>query len=341
MATNNNGQPGEGVVKDMRYYQNDEGVAEIRNQIKVVFDKTPGSNAAPHSDPIGFSTVMGDDKQEWWRVMIDQAHWTKALTFAKDKKSEPGLFYDADKSPGFQKAMLQAYHDFLVTNVMLAYPQQLDWTVYESLWTAATKDVETTERGQKFEPNNGEVYFGCTRSLSPEVFAEMIDKLPLVLNKKDPSPTDAPLKCYAYHLTHVPIYLFPQAKGTDLHNGVNKVFELFVKEMGVARTRLDQLVAIARTIRNLHIMHAFTDGCGRTNVYLLLPAMLLRFGFGLPLGGANMGSVAAEAQFFMFNGGYSVHEIAEYLWAYQDFGRMALKDGKPTVVQPFRPNLAV
>lgn len=101
---------------------------------------------------------------------------------------------------------------------------------------------------------------------------------------------------------------------------VTKAFQEFRTQIGAAQTIRARLTTIARLIRRLHIIHAFKDGCGRTNVFLFLPALLLHFGFGLTLGGQNATHLDRRAIDQLFNGGYSLDEIAKYLLVAQDFG---------------------
>ncbi|MCJ1290287.1 hypothetical protein MMC34_001823 [Xylographa carneopallida] len=89
------------------------------------------------------------------------------------------------------------------------------------------------------------------------------------------------------------------------------------------RMASSRLTAIAGAIHNLHVMHAFTNGCGRVNIFLLLPKMLLAYGFGLPPGGEYGSGIPKTVLHMLFNGGYSLDETARFLWVTQDFGLMS------------------
>jgi hypothetical protein len=93
---------------------------------------------------------------------------------------------------------------------------------------------------------------------------------------------------------------------------VNEAFRLFREEMGKADKRHKQLYAIARLIRTLHVLHTFSDGNGRLNVYLLLPRLLLQHGFGPPL---RLGHYfSPDTLYWLFNGAFSLDQIVVFLW---------------------------
>jgi hypothetical protein len=82
----------------------------------------------------------------------------------------------------------------------------------------------------------------------------------------------------------------------------------YYEEVGAAADPGGRLLAIARVVRSLHVMHLFQDANGRLNVYLLLPRLLLEQGFA-PVIHLDMG--------VMFNGGWSLDRIVGVLRAGQ------------------------
>jgi hypothetical protein len=89
-------------------------------------------------------------------------------------------------------------------------------------------------------------------------------------------------------------------------------FKKFQSEVTAADSKNGQLTAIARLIRTLHIIHYYPDGNGRLNVYLLLPRLLLEYGFGLPL---KLGtSCSPDTLFGLFNGCFTLEQIVAFLW---------------------------
>ena len=102
------------------------------------------------------------------------------------------------------------------------------------------------------------------------------------------------------------------------------VFQRFEDDMRMAPTRIHQLQAIARVIRRVHMLNIFTEGNTRVNIHLLLSHLLLKYRFGLPLGGKYRQEFERpQALDEMFQGGYTVEQIAQFLWIAQDFGRLS------------------
>ncbi|KAI1114218.1 hypothetical protein F5Y14DRAFT_415059 [Nemania sp. NC0429] len=110
------------------------------------------------------------------------------------------------------------------------------------------------------------------------------------------------------------------------------------------------LKSIVKMLRTIHIIHPKGDGMGRTNWGTLLPLVLTKYGFGLPLGGkygtpdakiapdfvdmstAQDSCIDRGAMNFMFSGGYTIDEITDFLWLMQDHGLEARKRGEPTAL---------
>ncbi len=97
---------------------------------------------------------------------------------------------------------------------------------------------------------------------------------------------------------------------TDYPDGVaardlaDEAFSSYYEEVSAAADGDGRLLAIARLIRRLHVMHLFDEANGRVNVYLLLPRLLLEHGFQ-PFIHPDMGA--------MFNGGWTLDNIVAAL----------------------------
>lgn len=93
---------------------------------------------------------------------------------------------------------------------------------------------------------------------------------------------------------------------------ISSAIATFNQAIVAAQTRREQLLAITRFLRFLHITHYFTDGNGRMHCYIMLPRLLLQYGFGptLRLGDA----CAVDTLFSLFNGCFTLDEIVTFLW---------------------------
>jgi hypothetical protein len=296
-----------------------------------------------------FADILGPtDKPYWWRLYIDPKDWEAA-----EQTKEPGMLYDSQKSVGWNKAMVNVYATYLANDSLIKLlDTPLSWDEYAAIWKIAKDKVSNSEGRKSNNPDdkrNGVYYdrytatdistvFDSPKTLASDTLSEKIIHGSVVVNKPlvkeiDTSAVAHSHGSYVVHrVGHIQYELFDLGK--PVSDGIEAVFVMFAEDMKKATTwRRDQLKAIARAIRNLHIMHAFSDGCGRINVQTLLPAMLLKYGFGLPFGGAHGSIINKSAQYMLFNGGFSLEEITQYLWVTQDFGMMSLKHGIQTILK--------
>ncbi|MCJ1479787.1 hypothetical protein MMC13_008473 [Lambiella insularis] len=311
---------------------------------------------------VNFTDILGkSDGDYWWRLYINPMDWDKALAFAKDnehdpEKSHPGLLYNYDKveetkPKDFHGPMVKAYQKYLIGGSLNQHfgssAAPIMWQQYLQLWEDARPPNPGAVKDGHFRVKTGlDGSFDGSQELAQDLYHEkfMIHEAEseihperkreysLVLNLKDNQST--PKDGYPAFVCHFENWskLFPQTFGPVLEQGINLVFKTFHDDMHKAVHRREQLTAIARAIRSLHVMHAFSDGCGRTNVFLLLPIMLLNYGFGLPLGGQHGAAIEKDAIHMMFNGGYSLDEMTQFLWVSQDFGLINQKEHKRTSI---------
>lgn len=276
--------------------------------------------------------ILGDVKEGhfkdgyWWRLYIDPKDWKAAKAFAEKENKVPGALYDNEKCSGYQTTMVGAYNTkfcgqlnplFSVRTLGL---EQMDASKYARMYDS----VKGT--GKNFAMRSEQCCtFPTTENLAEDVFEERIGPFPLVI--KDINTHVAQMKpgteirFIAGIDRPKQIITAPLALRT-LVNAIQSIFTTFYMDIEGARYKKEQLTSIARTIRSLHIMHAYGDGNGRLNIFTLLPAMLLGHGFGLPLGGAALGIIRSDALYMLFNGGFSIEEMTRYLWVSQDFGLM-------------------
>ena len=293
-----------------------------------------------------FEDVMGSHPDPyWWRLYIDPQHWAEAL---ETTPANPGHLYDLQLSPGFQASMTKAYSTFLVSTGSSAAAlhatlgpdgKPMTWEMYQSLWKAALPSPADLQEGIRlkkyipgvtflslFEQTKPGNRFGCAEHLVADLSEELLtiegSSWHLVAEENS---ADAK-RAFSVHqrLKDGSWRLVPQHAGVTLQKGVDAVFQRFSTAIESAPTQGALLLAIAQAVRALHVMHTFSDGCGRVNVFMLLPAMMLRYGFGVPLGRRFYGKELSWRTIYnLFNGDYSVGTIAQVLHLTQDKGLLA------------------
>ncbi|MDX6416341.1 MAG: hypothetical protein QOG28_961, partial [Trebonia sp.] len=241
-------------------------------------------------------------EKEWWRLYLNPIDHSAAQ---RHHPENPGSFYDSDQSRGFQQAMARAYSQVLDGDMISI--STLNWDSYESLHRLVTDATEGDfMRSEDGEPPDFELN---SASPSADILNETIGGRPLT----------APLADYAVAemegrplplTVHTPPVLYSSRVFVRYHVAdspalVNEVFDNLRQDIQNSRSDADKLIAIARAVRNLHVLHVFNDGNGRLNVFLLLPRLLMENGFK-PVIIDGIGS--------LFNGGYSKVDIAKELF---------------------------
>ncbi|KAI0160653.1 hypothetical protein GGR57DRAFT_499331 [Xylariaceae sp. FL1272] len=294
--------------------------------------------------PLSFQAILGssDEDGHWWRLYIEPMWWAGA-----EIAPNPRLYFDEDSvdddvlPKGFHAAMVNAYKKYLrdgeLNRRFGADAEPLSAEEYIGIFQACLPNPTekqlkmglTLEKLGKMkfrdEAVSTRIQFGGPERLASDVegIRIKVDQHTIYsLVTKDASKKD---QAFAYWDGDS---MEPTKKGQQLKAGIAAAFRDFKSEIHDAKLHSEQLRAIAKLIRSLHIMHAFTDGCGRTNILTLLPLLLLRYGFGLTLGGEHAGEIQERAIFMMFNGGYTVDEMARFLWVSQDFGLMGNQGGR-------------
>jgi hypothetical protein len=105
------------------------------------------------------------------------------------------------------------------------------------------------------------------------------------------------------------LQLAPEYGADRVQELADAVFDRYYQDMNQASTEHEQLRAIGRVVRTLHVIHPFNDGNGRLNVYVLLPRLLQVNGFR---------PVIAPSMAHLFSGGFSLDHIARALRWGQD-----------------------
>jgi hypothetical protein len=330
--------------KDPKQLVGGELDAFIVTQVLLFNGLKLGANAAPSPDekPHQLHEYLPDDK--WWLLYINPHDHKDAVV---TKSEDPGTFYSKDKDPTFKEAMLASFKMFLEGDVV-TFADKLDLALYRQMYFRSTINQGEDIGHPKYAPRQkGDVgSFTAAKTLGADIYGETICGKPMVKTMLKcqgvPNPNPWP-SAESYIVLHSdcasganpnpgtnPDYKFRTFADTkaledilqqvfvDYHHGIQDA----AASKGPDKWHR-QLRAIARLIRNLHIIHGYKDGNGRTNLYIVLPLLLMRHGFGLPLGGNNFSTLDNNTMNDLFSGGYTVDQMADFLWLAQDFGLMA------------------
>jgi hypothetical protein len=253
----------------------------------------------------------------WWLAFLAARDHEQAVVRFPD---DPGRLYDEDLSPGFRAAMVRAFRH-LLDPPDRRFPR-IDAVAYKRL-----HDMVISGQGDAHswsgDPEESPVSFSVNApQVSDDLLAGRVAGRPLVT--VDPGLPDATLVGLAEgprgqqrdpgvinwlrrdsrgELTVAVGYDQDEAPGL-----ADAALNAYYAEVATAVDAGGRLRAIARVIRNLHVLHLFPDGNGRLNIYLLLPALLLANGFR---------PVIHKDASTMFNGGWSLDQIVSLLRAGQ------------------------
>jgi fido (protein-threonine AMPylation protein) len=262
------------------------------------------------------------------RLRIDQILWPNQhwmayispddhVTAVRDHPDDPGSLYDHQHSPGFQQPMAAAVRTYLQGDGIDV--GTLDWQRYSQLHTELS-------RGNFARSGQNRLAGFALRTPAPaaDILNERIGDRPLMGSRRearqaDQDGTPGPLTWHAFNTQQNRMGVTTRYAATDAPGLVDQIFTDFRADIAAATSDHDRLVAIARVIRNLHVLHLHLDGNGRLNVFLLLPRLLMEYGFvppyldhGNPTLRSIMNSLGA-----LFNGGYTLDQIATALRLFQ------------------------
>ncbi|MFE4627275.1 WXG100-like domain-containing protein [Streptomyces mirabilis] len=240
-------------------------------------------------------------ENEWWKFYIDPKNHAEAqAAFPHD----PGLYYDHDRSPGFQKGMVAAYTKFLGNPETVKAP--MDSSAYRTMHSLATshlnRDLDWSGSGTTHFPLQGE-------ALAPDIFGEKVGDRVLVYDttthdwsKGLPKPQPATILTRFLHNSPALSTNYQKGEASGLVDTVFRQHYERLDEPG-ADDRA-KLGSIARTIRSLHVIHPFEDGNLHSNVQILLPKLLLEQGYR---------PIVPDDIYSLFQGGRSADEMVDSL----------------------------
>ncbi|MET9634273.1 hypothetical protein ABZX92_43150, partial [Lentzea sp. NPDC006480] len=261
---------------------------------------TPAAHGPRHRY---FSQVVADHQK--WLFVVNPLHHRRALSAYP---ANPGSLYEHERSPGFQYTMLAAFGSMLDGDGLRV--DELEWRKYVELhalatsWTAESIEVSGT---------HGRTRFGMQM---PAPAADLFDERVLgrrlnVTAESGQAAIDAGEQgalTLFQEIDGTPM-VFTQYLPEDAPALANALFDGFRTAVNSALDDSGRLRAIGQLIRQLHVLHFFTDGNGRLNIFLLLPCLLLEYGFR---------PVVHPRLDMLFSGGFSLDEIVDALQSAQE-----------------------
>ncbi len=249
---------------------------------------------APRRDPLRLSDLA--EEKHWWRVFLDPNDHARAQDASPD---DPGSLYDNEISPGYRAGMVEGYRKYLDTT---DHPR-MTWDIYHEMHRMITGHAQGdfTLSGGPGEPDTF-FYLGASEASSDVLFETIGGRWLMADTTSGPSTVDSITRLVKEENGHLSIKAIGSSQ--DVPVVVENVFKAFYQDIEHARSDFSRLRAISRVVRNLHIVHPFSDGNGRLNIYLLLPRLLLEHGFKP----AVLPSMA-----HLFSGGYSLDQMAAAL----------------------------
>ncbi|HEX8869887.1 MAG TPA: hypothetical protein VF821_29770, partial [Lentzea sp.] len=258
---------------------------------------------APRSSAAKLSDVVPERK--WWLLYLDPRHHAGALEM---DPVNPGGRYDGEASPGFQRGMVTAFTSVLDDPARIAEP--IGWAEYQRMYGLATTHVKARAQDKSYFEVVGanvfrDFYLGAEQPAADLVDDELLGR-PLV-STTDPEFAGDEERGHVFLSggRSGSTWEFLRSYSADEAPAlVEAAFEKYYDDLRWATTDHDRLRTIARLVRTLHVLHAFGDGNGRLNVYLLLPRLLLANGFP---------PVVVPSASMLFSGGFTLDQIAAAL----------------------------
>jgi len=250
--------------------------------------------------PLGLDQVLWRS-QRWLAYISPDNHQEAVAT----RPGNPGGMYRDD----FQQPMDAAVVKILQNGVI---DDRLSWRTYKSLHRDVVAGAQGSFRRTGHPAGAG--YSLRTPEPAADILTERLGNRPLMSD----DPADNPLTRWRWSDDHRSAIAETRYTSDDTGALVDEVFDRMYAELAAADTDNDRLIAIARAVRALHVLHPYLDGNGRLNVFVLLPHLLMRHGFRpMYVGDNDTQREILLAMGALFNGGYTLDQIATAIRMFQ------------------------
>jgi hypothetical protein len=277
----------------------------------------------PRRPRILLSDVLAPEQH--WQLFINPEDHVTAEADLRERNQDPAQLYDRQQSRGYAADLTNAYRQVLDGDLLDV--GTLNWAQYQGLHQLVTGNSANADTDAfVVRDEEWEVQFGIgADDVAEDMHYERIDGRPLVshVDQEDAYRDHGmpPLTILGLSAEHDRPIIRTRFRADEIPPLVDEAFGMFHEDIAAASTDHERLVAIARVIRSLHVMHPFRDGNGRLNVFLLLPRLLLEYGFRPTIGGdPRFRSRVLNEMSALFVGGYSLDQIATALRFGQYFG---------------------
>lgn len=210
-------------------------------------------------------------KTSWWKLFIDKKH---------HKNANACLLFDRQQSKGFHAVMMRVFKAELGS--CMALGERLDYAAYRRIYLAVSTDVGgIANRGPSgTDAPNGATHFPTDLIPSQGAINELVQEGVSYKNYTNGAQQVVPNAKVSLLVTGFGwrIYVgYKMAEGPAL---ADILFDRYYNQMALAGGNArQQLFAIVRLIRALHVYHFFQDANGRLNTMVILNKLLTENGF--------------------------------------------------------------
>nr|WP_199002613.1 DUF4157 domain-containing protein [Flavobacterium sp. ASV13] len=256
-----------------------------------------------------------------WKLYINPKDHEEA------ENGDKGRMYDTDQSPGYQASMIKAYQEEVFGEIL---PDKIDYAEYERLHTVVTSSLqsnginytttlESIRTRSSVDAGTGfpiKDWNGPNVDVASDLKDEELDGMKMVTYYRDQMPLS---NVEENEKDNRSVVVFDPETNGGMYNVrynvdegvtfVTKILDRFYDEIGQDNISKDQqLDAIVKAIRALHVTHPFKDANGRLHVQILLNRLLKTYNFPITIMPRDFGLGA-------FGGAFRIEELREMVKA--------------------------
>lgn len=255
-------------------------------------------NYQPPVNPKSYTTrnpLKRLPKADWYRLFLDKNKHQEA-----EALSDPGMFFDNDRSPGYKRSMVEAMENAIIKDrgKRLNYDQYKEYHDQVIKYTDSHQHSNMLKLGGRDEwsqfsteryPKGQEPEYTERLDAAAEMRAERVNGRPLItdfdesllgsgnglLSHPNAVSVRAPMSSENGDNERYDTR-YASSESRDLVNGIFKDHYEGIDSTDDPQVKLNR---IAQTVRSLHVGHFFGDANGRLNIMLLMNKMLVDEGF--------------------------------------------------------------
>ena len=215
-------------------------------------------------------------------VLLPQTDWWKLFIARKyHKEAAPYLLFDREKSKGFHAVMMRVFRTHLGPDSSLG--TRLDFDFYERLYHEVSDEVGGIAHRGRSGTNApvGSTHFPMEYTPTPLALTELFAEGVGIYNLQTGERREPLHEIAVYYPTGMMAGRLSVAyRMEDVPALANAIFDRFYLELVLAGGNpLNELRAIVKAVRSLHVHHFFRDANGRLNTMVVLNKWLMESGF--------------------------------------------------------------